>query len=96
MSIVKPLGEKILKKTGFGVDVQGVDVIMKIGNATVTMSYEVAFKLSAFLRHGGTLAKRAAGDQSRRFTVVADLTDANAEEMKAAMSKDRKSVFFRG
>lgn len=96
MQTFKTVGEKILKNTPFGVRVEGVNVVMTIGNVTATMTYEVALKLSAFLRNGGRLAKRAAGDESRRFTVYADLTDANAEELQAAISADRKSVYFRG
>jgi len=88
----KEIGEKILKKTPYGVRVEGTKVIMTIGPKAVTMDYEVALKLSAFLRHGGTIAKRAAGDESRRFTVFADLTDANAEELRARMNKNRTII----
>jgi hypothetical protein len=90
----KTVGEKILRRTPYGVRVEGTVVVMTIGERNVRMDYETALKLSAFLRHGGRLAKRAAGDESRRFTVYADLTDANADEMKAAMSVDRKQIFF--
>lgn len=95
MQTFKTVGEKILKQTPYGVRAEGVDVVMTIGKLTATMTYETAFKLSAFLRYGGTLAKRAAGDHSRKFTIVADLTDANAEELQAALSVDRKSVYIR-
>lgn len=88
----KEVGEKILKSTPYGVRVEGVNVVMTIGRVCATMNYETAFKLSAFLRHGGTLAKRASGDQSRRFTIVADLTDGNAEEMRARMNKGRTII----
>jgi hypothetical protein len=94
-TFTKTVGEKILKQTPFGVRVEGVDVVMTIGKATITMNYDTAIKLSAFLRNGGRLAKKLAGDHSRRFTVYADLTDANAEELGAVLSKDRKSVYAR-
>lgn len=95
MQTFKTVGEKILKQTPFGVRVEGVDVVLTVGKATITMNYETAFKLSAFLRNGATHAKRAAGDHSRRFTVYADLTDANAEDLKAVLSKDGKKIYVR-
>lgn len=96
MQTFKTVGEKILKQTPYGVRVEGVDVVMTIGRANVTMNYETAIKLSAFLRNAGRLAKRIAGDESRRFTVYADLTDANADELGAVLSKDRKTIAVRG
>lgn len=90
----KTVGEKILQRTPYGVRVEGTVVVMTIGTRNVRMDYETALKLSAFLRHGGRIAKKASGDESRRFTVYADLTDANAEELKAALSVDRKQIFF--
>ncbi len=90
--IGKYIGEKILRKTPYGIRVQGTTVIMTIGTNVTTMDYDVALKLSAFLRHGATIAKRAAGDESRKWTIFADLTDANAEEIEARMSKDRKII----
>jgi hypothetical protein len=89
----KEIGEKILKRTPFGTRVEGVDVHMTIGEKAVRMDYQTALKLSAFLRHAGRLAKRNAGDQARNFTVYADLTDANADELLAQLSRDRTSVF---
>lgn len=88
------VGEKILKRTRFGVRVEGALVVMTIGTGCVEMEYDVALKLSAFLRHAGRKAKKAAGDESKKWTVYADLTDANAEELGAALSKDRKSIFM--
>jgi hypothetical protein len=88
----KEIGEKIMRRTPYGVRVEGVNVVMTIGEKAVTMTYEVALKLSAFLRHGGRMAKRAAGDESRRFTVFADLTDANAEELRSRMNKARTFI----
>ncbi len=95
MQTFKTVGEKILRRTPYGVRVEGVDVVMTIGKATVTMTYDVAIKLSAFLRNAGRHAKRAAGDESKKFTIYADLTDANADELGAVLSKDRKSVYAR-
>lgn len=89
----KEIGEKILKQTPYGVRVEGTTVVMTIGPKAVRMEYDVALKLSAFLRNGGRLAKRNAGDQSRTFTVFADLTDANLDELEAQRSRDGSAVF---
>jgi hypothetical protein len=92
----RTVGEKILRHTRFGTRVEGTTVVMTLGNANVTMDYETAIKLSVFLRHAGRLAKKAAGDNSLKLTVFADLQPENAEELQAVMSVDRKSVFFPG
>jgi hypothetical protein len=92
----KTVGEKILKQTPYGVRVEGTKVVMTVGRGVLTMDYQTALKLSAFLRNGGRLAKRAAGDESRKFTVFADLTDANAEELKAKIERNGKSVYLTG
>lgn len=88
----KEIGEKILRQTPYGVRVEGAVVVMTIGTKNVKMTYDVALKLSAFLRHGGTIAKRSAGDESRKWTVFADLTDANAEELRARMNDTRTVI----
>lgn len=89
----KSFGEKILRQTPYGVRAEGTVVVMSIGTKEVQMEYEVALKLSAFLRHAGRAAKRAAGDHSKHFTVYADLTDANMDELQAQMSRDGTAVF---
>lgn len=83
----KEVGEKILRQTPYGVRVEGTVVVLTIGSKCVRMDYTTAIKLSAFLRHGGRMAKRNAGDESRKWTVFADLTDANAETLRAKMNK---------
>lgn len=89
----KEIGEKILKQTPYGVRVEGKTVVLTIGPKNVRMDYSVALKMSAFLRHAGRYAKRAAGDEGRRFTVFADLTDANLDELEAQRSRDGTAVF---
>lgn len=91
----KVIGEKILSRTQFGTRVEGVDVVVTLGNKECRMDYQTALKLSAFLRHSGRLAKRHAGDQARTFTVFADLTDANLDELEAQRSRDGSAVFSR-
>jgi hypothetical protein len=95
MQEFKTIGEKILKLTPYGCRVEGEKVVMTIGRAVATMDYETAIKLAAYLRYCGRLAKKAAGDLSLKATIIADLTDANADELQAAISKDRKSVYAR-
>lgn len=95
MQNFKTVGEKILQRTPYGCRVEGTMVVMTIGTGSVTMTYEMALQLGTFLRYTGKLAKQASGDHSKRFHIVADLTDANADEHKAAISKDRKSVYAR-
>jgi len=83
----KEIGEKILRRTPYGVRVEGTVVVLTLGKINARMDYVTAINIAHFLRHGGRLAKRAAGDESRKFTVFADLTDANAEELRARMNK---------
>lgn len=88
----KEIGEKILRRTPYGVRVEGIDVVLTLGKICARMDYTTAIKLAAFLRNGGRLAKRNAGDESRRWTVFADLTDANAELLRAKMNKSRTHI----
>lgn len=92
----KPIGEKILRRTEFRVNVEGTFVVLTIGNFAVELPYDTALKVGRMLWSGGKLAKKAAGDESKRFIILADLTAENADEMEAKMSVDRKSVYFRG
>lgn len=92
----KPVGEKILRRTQFRVDVQGVNVVLTIGNYAVELTYETALKVGRMLWSGGKMGKRAAGDVSKRLIILADLTAEGADEIEAAISKDRKSVFLNG
>lgn len=92
----RPVGEKLLRRTQFRVNVEGTAVILTIGNAAVELTYETALKVGKMLWHGGKLAKRAAGDESKRFMVFADLRPENADEIEAHMSVDRKSVWLGG
>lgn len=92
----KPIGEKILRRTQFRVDAQGTMVVLTIGNYAVELTYETALKVGKMLWHGGKMAKKAAGDESKRFIVFADLRAEDADEMEAAMSVDRKSVYLNG
>lgn len=91
----KTFGEKILARTPYGTRVEGVDVVMTLGDKACRMDYSTALKLAVFLYHSGKMAKKAAGDESKRIIGVADLTDANADELEAQFNRDRTAVFSR-
>jgi hypothetical protein len=91
--MVARLMETLLRKTPFSTRVEGQTVVMTIGTKEVRMEYAVALKLSAFLRHSGRQAKRAAGDDRRIWTGIAELTDANIDELEAQRSRDGTAVF---
>jgi hypothetical protein len=59
----KEYGEKLLKRTPYGVRVEGVDVVMTVGSKAVRMEYSVALKLGVFLYHAGKRAKKLSGDE---------------------------------
>lgn len=87
--------EHLLAQTPYGVTTEGINVVMTIGTAECRMDYATALKLATFLYHSASMAKRAAGDFSRNMIGLATLTDGNAEELKAEMSRDRTAVFAR-
>lgn len=87
--------EALLAKTPYGVTTEGTDVVMTVGTAQCRMDYQTALKLATFLYHSGSMAKRNAGDFSRNMIGLATLTDGNAEELKADISRDRTAVFAR-
>lgn len=89
----KTFGEKLMARTQFGTRVEGVDVVVTLGDKACRMDYSTALKLAVFLYHSGKMAKRAAGDESMRIIGVADLTDAGADELEAQFNRDRTAVF---
>jgi hypothetical protein len=95
VSQAKTFGEKILARTPYGTRVEGVDVVMTLGDKACRMDYSTALKLAVFLYHSGKVAKKAAGDESKRIIGVADLTDANADELEVQFNRDRTAVFAR-
>lgn len=91
----KEIGEKILKRTPYGVRVEGTVVVLTIGTKCVRMDYDTANKMAVFLRHGGRLAKKRAGDSSINIIGFADLTDGYADELEAQKLRDGTAVFSR-
>lgn len=91
----KYIGEKLLAGTPYGVEVRGVDVVLTVGGRSIVLHYDDANKLAVFLRAGGKIAKRRAGDLSVKLLGFADLTDANADELEAQKNRDGTAVFAR-
>ena len=65
----------LLQRQNVEVTLDGTLVVLKIGNTTIKMEYETAIQLSTWLRVRGKQAKNIAGDTSRRWSVIGNLTD---------------------
>ena len=70
----------MFKKTPYDVLQQNDQVVLRIGNADITMAYEDAIVLGQKLRYRGKQAKAFAGDISRHWSVIAVLGDAETHE----------------
>ena len=49
-------------------------VVFAVGNSVMKMEYETAIQLSTWLRVRGKEAKRNAGDDSRHWSVIGNLS----------------------
>lgn len=65
------INSPLLSRQRIAVEARGDMVRLSIGNADIDMPYEAAIQLSQWLRVRGKEAKRAAGDMSRHWSVVA-------------------------
>jgi hypothetical protein len=63
----------LLQKQRIEVRAEGELVVLKIGSAEMRMPYETAIQLSTWLRVRGKEAKRVAGDDSRRWSIIGNL-----------------------
>ena len=63
----------LLNKQQVSVSTEGQVVVLKIGNTEIKMEYETAIQLSTWLRIKGKEAKRFAGDDSRKWSVIGNL-----------------------
>lgn len=70
----------LLQKHRIEVAVEGTLVVLKVGNAEMKMPYETAIQLSTWLRVRGKEAKRLAGDTSRHWSVIGNLSAVEAGE----------------
>lgn len=69
----------ILKKQRIEVRAEGQLVVLQIGNAVMKMEHETALQLSTWLRVRGKQAKVVAGDTSRHWTLIGNLTAVEQE-----------------
>ena len=70
----------LLKKQRVAVETEGELVVLRVGNSEMRMDYETAIQLSTWLRVRGKEAKRLAGDDSRRWSVIGNLQAVSAGE----------------
>lgn len=70
----------LLQRQRIEVKAEGELVVLKIGNAEMKMGYETAIQLSTWLRVRGKEAKRIAGDDSRRWSIIGKLDAVQAGE----------------
>ena len=65
----------LLKPQRIEVSSEGELVVLKVGNAELKMHYETALQLSTWMRVRAKEAKHRAGDASRHWSVIGNLTD---------------------
>lgn len=76
MTNVVQIRPTLLKREHMAVNSEGELVVISIGNSDLKLHYETALLLSQWVRHKAKEAKRRAGDNSRHWSVVGTLTDA--------------------
>jgi len=64
----------LLTKQNVQVYTDGITVVLKVGRSELKMGYEDAIKISTWMRVQGKAAKARAGDHSRHWSVVGNLT----------------------
>jgi hypothetical protein len=75
------------------VAVDGVNVVLTLGDRSVSLDYDTANRLAVLLRGNGKIAKRNSGDLSVRLIGFSNLTDATLDELKAQKSRDATAVY---
>lgn len=70
----------LLQQHRIEVTTEGEIVVLRLGNVEVKMGHEDAIKVSTWLRVRGKEAKRIAGDTSRHWSVIGNLTAVEAGE----------------
>lgn len=69
----------LLRPQRIDVRTEGELVVFQVGNAELRMHYETALQVSTWMRIRAKEAKRLAGDTSRHWTVVGNLTAVEQE-----------------
>ena len=85
--------ETLSRRAPISVRVEGVAVVLTLGNRSVSLDYDTANRLAVLLRGNGKIAKRNAGDLSVKLIGFANLTDAVLDEYKAQKSRDPTAVY---
>lgn len=70
----------LLQRQRIEVRAEGQLVVLRVGNAEMRMEYDTALQLSTWLRVRGKEAKRLAGDTSRHWSVIGNLSAVEAGE----------------
>lgn len=65
----------LLKPQRLAVHSDGELVVVTVGNTELKMHYETAMQLSTWMRVRAKEAKHRAGDASRHWSVIGNLTD---------------------
>lgn len=81
------VGEKLLKGTTYGARVNGVNVDVMLGHKVATLDWYTALKLAFVIWSAAKTAKARTG-APRIVLGLANLTDANMDEMKAQRARD--------
>lgn len=82
-----------MPRTPLKVQVEGIYVVLTIGNRSMSLPYNTAIDLAVLLRGHGKIAKANAGDTSVRVIGFPHLTDAVADELKAQKNRDGTAGF---
>lgn len=85
--------ETLSRRAPISVRVEGVTVVLTLGDRSVSLDYDTANRLAVLLRGNGKIAKRNAGDLSVKLIGFANLTDAVMEEHKIQKSRDPTAVY---
>lgn len=85
--------EQLTPRTPIQVRTEGVNVVLTIGNRSVSLDYDTANRLAVLLRGYGREAKRNAGDVSLKVIGFANLTDGVMEELKAQKNNIGTSIY---
>lgn len=71
------VNKNLLKQERIAVSAEHDLVVMQLGNVEIKLPYESALLLSQWIRIRAKEAKRAAGDNSRHWSAIGIVTDAN-------------------
>ena len=85
--------ETLSRRAAISVALQGVHVVLTIGNRAVSLDYDTANRLAVLLRGQARIAKRNAGDHSMKVIGFANLTDANLDELRVQKMRSPTAAY---